>query len=70
MPEVIIFQDLISLGEKTNLPCFENVLSQAVKYLYRCEKCTYSDLEKTLIDDFKIINDFHQENLKAKILEF
>lgn len=70
MSEVIIFQDLISLGEKTNLPCFENVLSQAVKYLYRYEKCTYSDLEKTLIDDFKIINDFHQENLKAKILEF
>lgn len=70
MSEVIIFQDLIFLGEKTNLPCFENVLSQAVKYLYRYEKCTYSDLEKMLIDDFKIGNDFHQKDLDGKVLEF
>jgi len=58
------------LGEKINLPCFENVISQAVKYLYIYEKCTYSDLEKILIGNFKIGNDFQQENLKAKTLEF
>jgi hypothetical protein len=58
------------LGKKANLPHFENVLSQAVKYLYRYEKCTYSDLEKRLADDFKIGDGFQQEDLKGKILEF
>ncbi|WP_269851794.1 hypothetical protein [Methanosarcina horonobensis] len=49
---------------------FENVLSQAVKYFYRYEKYTYSDLEKILIDDFKIGNDLQQEDLEGKVLEF
>lgn len=70
MSEVITFQDLIFLGEETNLPCFENVITQAVNYLYRCEKCTYSDLEKILIDDFKIGNNLQQKDLEGKILEF
>lgn len=31
--------------------------------------CTYSDLEKILISDFEIGNDFQQEDLEGKILE-
>jgi hypothetical protein len=70
MSEVAMFQDLRFLSEKANLPCFEHVLSQVIKHLYKSERCTYSDLEQQLADDFKIGDSFHKEDLKEEISEF
>lgn len=58
------------MGEIANLPCFEKVLSQVIKHLYRSEKCTYSDLEKKLVDDFNIGDVFQKHDLEEKISEF
>lgn len=58
------------MNKKANLPCFENVLSQVIKHLYRFEKCLYLDLERRLADDFKIGEYFHKEDLEERISEF
>lgn len=52
------------------LPCFETVISQMIKNIYRSERCTYSDLEAKLVEDFKIRSSFRQEDLGYEILEF
>lgn len=64
-------RDLITLsGQYIKLPCFETVISQIVKNIYRSERCRYSYLEAKLFEDFKIGSSFRQENLSSEILEF
>lgn len=65
------FKGLVTLSEQNiKLPCFETVISQIVKNIYRVERCRYSDLETQLIEDFEIKSTFLQEDPDNKILEF
>lgn len=64
-------RNLITLSEQyVKLPCFETVISQMVKNIYRSERCRYSELEAKLVGDFKFGNSFQQEDLDYENLEF
>jgi len=56
-------------GQKVKLPCFETVINQMIKNIYRHERCRYSALETKLIEDFEVKSDFRQED-PNETLEF
>lgn len=57
-------------GQHVKLPCFETVISQMVKNIYRYKGCRYSELEVKLVDDFKAGSFFQQDDPDYKINEF